>query len=364
MKSILKEQIKKWSVSNTSETKTDDKSYLVAYNKYKNDFQSTIVGEPLLEEEQRFNLFPVEYMDFYDEFKTQSELFWVSKEIDLSKDRADWDKLQNEEKYFLSMILAFFAGSDGFVNFNLFENFHNEVKVIEAQMVYSVQLAIESIHSETYSKLIDVLITDMEEKELLFNAIKKIPTIRKKAEWAQKWISSDHPFSHRLIAFAIVEGIFFSGSFCALIWQGEKGILPGLVHANEFIRRDEGRHVAFACMLYSHLKNKLKEEIIVEIIKDAVEIEKDFFTDALPIAMLRMNIDKMTQYIEYVADQLIVELGYKKIYKSENPFLWMDKSGQGGNKDFFNKRDNNYKRGGNEDIKYKDDGKLYMNLDD
>lgn len=362
MKSILKEQIKKWAVQETQQD--NDISYLQQYYKYKNDFQSDIVNEPLLEEEQRFNLFPIRYMSLYEEFKIQSELFWVSKEIDLSKDRADWDKLPEEEKYFLSMILAFFASSDGLVNFNLFENFHKEVKVIEAQCVYSIQLAIESIHNETYSKLIDVLITDMEEKDLLFNAVKRIPTIKDKNEWGQKWISSDHPFAHRLIANSIVEGIFFSGSFCALIWQGEKGILPGLVNANEFIRRDEGRHVNNACLLYSLLKNKLKEEIVVDMIKDAVRIEKNFFSNALPIAMLRMNIDKMSQYIEYVADQLIVDLGYKKIYKSENPFLWMDKSGQGGNKNFFERRDNNYKRGGVDDVKYTNDGKLFINIDD
>ena len=246
------------------------------------------------------------------------------KEIDFSKDTNDWDKLTDNEQYFIKNIIAFFAGSDGIVLENLVGNFCNEIQIPEARCFYGFQIAIENIHSEVYSLLIDKYVKDVKEKDTLFNAIEEIPCVKRKADWAIKWMSKDRAsFAKRVVAFAVVEGIFFSGSFCAIFWLKKRGLMPGLTFSNELISRDEGMHTDFAVLIYSMLNNKLDSEEIYKIVTEAVEIEKNFINDSIPCAMIGMNSDLMSQYIEYVADRLIVQLGYAKYYNSENPFDFM-----------------------------------------
>jgi len=304
--------------------------------------------EPLLDpSEQRFTLFPIKHRDIWDSYKKQQASFWTAEELDLSKDRNDWDnKLNEDERYFIKHILAFFAGSDGIVNLNILERFTTDVKVLEAQVVYAYQAYIENVHSETYSLLIDTYIENTDEKNRLFNAIEKIPCITKKAEWALKWIKCDELFSKRLIAFAVVEGIFFSGAFCSIYWLKTRGLMPGLTSSNEFIARDEGSHTEFACLLYSKIVNRLDEEIVHGIVKDAVEIEKEFINDSLPCRLIGMNADQMKTYIEYVADRLLNQLGYSKIYNSTNPFDFMEKIGMEGKSNFFENRPTQYQKAG------------------
>ena len=299
--------------------------------------------EPLTQENSgRFVLFPIKYADMWDMYKKQVAVFWKAEEIDLSKDYIDWEKLNDDEKYFIKNILAFFAGSDGIVLENLAERFMSEVQIPEARCFYGFQLMMENIHSETYSLLIDSYVKDKEEKIKLFNAIDTIPCVRKKAKWAQKWISSDTIFSKRLIAFAAVEGIFFSGSFCAIFWLKNRGLMPGLTFSNELISRDEGLHTDFAVLLYGYIVNKLKQEEIEKIICDAVNIEKEFITESLPCNLIGMNRDLMIEYIEFVADRLIVQLGYKRVYNSKNPFPFMEMISLEGKTNFFEKRVGEY----------------------
>lgn len=273
--------------------------------------------EPLLcDNENRFTLFPIKYPDIWKTYKKAEASFWTAEEIDLSKDKNDWNSLTNDEKHFIKNILGFFAGADGIVNENLIFNFATEVPIPEARCFYGFQIAIENIHSEVYSNLIDKFV-DKTEKDEIFNAINSIPCVTKKAEWALKWFSKEKSFAERLVAFACVEGIFFSGSFCAIFWIKKRGLMPGLTFSNELISRDEGMHTDFAVLLYSKLENKLDKKIIYEIIKDAVEIEKEFINDSISCAMIGMNVKLMSEYIEFVADRLTYQLGYPKIFNTK-----------------------------------------------
>ena len=287
---------------------------------------SKIQTEPLLApDDNRFVMFPIKYEDIWDMYKKQVECFWRAEEIDLSKDLNSWESLHQDERYFISMILAFFAASDGIVLENLASRFMNDVQVSEARAFYGFQIAMENIHSETYSNLIETYIKDKEEKSKLFNAIENFPCIKKKSDWAQKWIHDNRSsFATRLVAFACVEGIFFSGAFCSIYWLKKRGLMPGLTFSNELISRDEALHCEFAVLLYSKLLKKIDKARIHEIIKEAVEIEIEFICESLPCKLIGMNSDLMTQYIKFVADRLVVQLGYKKIYNVANPFDFME----------------------------------------
>lgn len=281
-------------------------------------------------------------------YKKAEASFWTAEEIDLSKDLHDWNNRMNkDEKYFISHVLAFFAASDGIVNENLVERFSGEVQIPEARCFYGFQIMMENIHSETYSLLIDTYIKEPAQRSYLFNAIDTIPCIRRKADWALKWIA-DHEstFAQRLVAFAAVEGIFFSGAFASIFWLRKRGLMPGLTFSNELISRDEGLHTDFACLLFSHLNNRPSKKLIEEIITDAVVIEKEFLTEALPCALLGMNADLMKQYIEFVADRLLVALGNEKVYRSTNPFDFMENISLGGKTNFFEKRVGDYQKAG------------------
>ena len=270
-------------------------------------------------------LFPIQHSDIWEMYKKQEASIWTAEELDLSNDLHDWaNKLNDDERYFIKHILAFFAASDGIVNENLAENFLSEVQYTEAKFFYGFQVMMENIHSETYSLLIDTYIKDSKEKDYLFNAIETFEPVKKKAEWAMRWIDNGS-YAERLISFAAVEGIFFSGSFCSIFWLKKRGLMPGLTFSNELISRDEGLHCDFACMLYNnHLVNKLPKEEVAKIIRDAVEIEKEFVVESLPVRLIGMNSDLMCQYIEFVADRLLSELGNEKIYNASNPFDFMD----------------------------------------
>lgn len=303
--------------------------------------------EPLLTENpNRYVLFPIQHSKIWAEYKKQMACFWTTEEIDLSKDLNDWNKLNEDERYFIKNILAFFAGSDGIVLENLSKRFLSEIQIPEARCAYGFQLMIENIHSETYSLLIDTLIKDQVEKNHLFNAINTIDCVQKKAYWAIRWIEDEQSnFATRLVAFACVEGIFFSGSFCAIYWLKKRGLMPGLTFSNELISRDEGMHTEFACLLYSMLKNKLSKEVVYEIIRDAVEIEMEFIIDSLPCRLIGMNSIMMSQYIEFVADRLLLQLGYSKIFNSENPFQFMELISLENKTNFFEKRVSEYSLG-------------------
>ena len=298
----------------------------------------------LSEEEKRYVIFPIRYDDIWKMYKKAEANFWTAEELDLSKDLKDFQvKMNDDERYFVENILAFFAASDGIVNENLVERFCNEVKILEAQFFYGFQIAVENIHSETYSLLIDTYVKDVEKKMKLFNAIDEIPSIKKKADWTRKWISDKtSTFGTRVIAFAAVEGIFFSGSFCSIFWLKQRGLMPGLCHSNELISRDEGLHTEFAVLMYSMLKHKPSKEVVLEIIKEAVELEKEFITESLPCDLIGMNKNLMKQYIEYVSDRLLLMLGLEKIYNTSNPFQWMELISIQGKTNFFEKRVGEY----------------------
>ena len=303
--------------------------------------------EPLLTEDpNRFVLFPIKHDDIWQFYKKAEASFWTAEEIDLQQDLADWKKMNDGERHFISHILAFFAASDGIVNENLANNFLKEVQYAEAKCFYGFQVMMENIHSETYSLLIDTYIKDPKEKDHLLRAIETIDCVKKKAEWALRWIESDN-FVERLIAFAAVEGIFFSGSFCSIFWLKKRGLMPGLTFSNELISRDEGLHCDFACLLYAdHIKNKIPQDKIYEIILNAVEIEKEFVTDALPVSLIGMNAELMCQYIEFVADRLLVALGCQKNYNATNPFDFMEMISLQGKTNFFEKRVAEYQKSG------------------
>ena len=304
--------------------------------------------EPLLKPNpKRFVLFPIKYNEVWLMYKKAEASFWTAGEVDLSKDTNDWEiKLNKDEKIFITRILAFFAASDGIVNENLVERFSNDVQIPEARCFYGFQIMMENIHSEMYSLLIDTYVKDSDEKDFLFNAIENIPCIRKKADWALRWIKSNKSFAERLVAFAVVEGIFFSGSFAAIFWLKKRGLMPGLAFSNELISRDEGLHCDFACLLFNLLHRRPTEQRIIDIITEAVIIEKEFLTDALPVRLIGMNDLLMCQYIEFVADRLLVQLGCGKHYNVENPFDFMDLISLQGKTNFFEKRVSEYQRAG------------------
>jgi len=280
-------------------------------------------------------------------YKKHVASFWTVEEIDLEQDMGHWENLTNDEKYFIKHVLAFFAASDGIVNENLVERFMQEVQVPEARCFYGFQVAMENIHSETYSLLIDTLIKDSEEKTHLFNAIETIPAVQKKAQWALKWINAKNAtYAERVVAFATVEGIFFSGSFASIFWLKKRGLMPGLTFSNELISRDEGLHTDFACLMYSHLVDKLSQERVYQIVCEAVELEIEFLTDALPVALIGMNCELMAQYIKYVADRLLVELKCEKYYNVDNPFDFMEQISMEGKTNFFEKRVGEYQKCG------------------
>jgi len=295
------------------------------------------------ENKERFVLFPIKYPKIWEMYKKSEQSFWTAEEVDLHADQKDWDRLKDDERHFIKHVLAFFAASDGIVNENLATNFMNEVQLPEARCFYGFQIMMENIHSEMYSLLIDSYIKDSAEKTRLFNAMETVPCVKKKAEWALKWISNGS-FAERLVAFAAVEGIFFSGSFCSIFWLKKRGLMPGLCTSNEFISRDEGMHCDFACLLYGMLNEKLSKARVLEIMTDAVKNEHEFVTDALPVSLIGMNAKMMCQYIEFVADRLLMSLGYDKHYNSSNPFDFMEMISLQGKTNFFEKRVSEYKK--------------------
>jgi ribonucleoside-diphosphate reductase beta chain len=312
------------------------------------DQSNSAMNEPILENNpDRFVLFPIVHNDIWQMYKKSEASFWTAEEIDLAPDIVDWnEKLNKDEQFFIKHVLAFFAASDGIVNENLAENFLAEVQYTEAKFFYGFQIMMENIHSETYSLLIDTYIKDDKEKDKLFHAIDTLDCVKKKANWALKWIENGS-FVERIVAFAAVEGIFFSGSFCSIFWLKKRGLMSGLSFSNELISRDEGLHCDFACLLYNnHIQNKLSTDSIKAIIIDAVEIEKEFVTDALPVKLIGMNANLMAQYIEFVADRLLVELGCEKVYNSTNPFDFMEMISLQGKTNFFEKRVAEYQKSG------------------
>ncbi|KAF5191436.1 Ribonucleoside-diphosphate reductase small chain [Thalictrum thalictroides] len=304
-----------------------------------------IPEEPILTPNpDRFCMFPIQYPQIWEMYKKAEASFWTAEEVDLSQDHRHWETLTLDEKHFITHVLAFFAASDGIVLENLGVRFMKEVQIAEARAFYGFQIAIENIHSEMYSLLLESYIKDSNEKNHLFRAIETVPCVKKKAEWALRWIDGSESFAERIIAFACVEGIFFSGSFCSIFWLKKRGLMPGLTFSNELISRDEGLHCDFACLLYGLLNNKLSEERVRGIVSDAVEIEREFVCEALPCALVGMNCDLMSRYIEFVADRLIGALGYGKIYDTQNPFDWMELISLQGKTNFFEKRVGEYQK--------------------
>lgn len=320
--------------------------------------------ELLVEGKNRYVIYPIQYDSIWKMYKLAFASVWSVEELDLSKDMDDWVKLSDNERYFIKNILAFFAGSDGIVNENLSSRFMNEVAIPEAKFFYGFQIAIENVHSESYSLLIDTYVKDQKEKTHLLNAMNTIPCIKKKADWAFKWITSKtDSFAHRLVAFAAVEGIFFSGAFCAIFWLKERGLMPGLTFSNELISRDEGLHTEFAILLYSMLKNKLTEKDVHDLIKDAVNIEIEFIVESIPCQMLGMNADLMTQYIKFVADRLVAQLGYSKIYNVGCCFDFMERMGLNLKNNFFENRTSEYSKANVGSANNKDDFKFTLDAD-
>jgi ribonucleoside-diphosphate reductase beta chain len=299
----------------------------------------------LRENKDRFVLLPINYPKVWEKYKQHEASFWTAEEIDLGADLKDWGNLNDGERHFITHVLAFFAASDGIVNENLAVNFMSEVQIPEARCFYGFQIMMENIHSETYALLIDTYVKDPAEKDRLFHAIETVPAVKKKAEWALRWIEGGN-FAERLVAFAAVEGIFFSGSFCSIFWLKKRGLMPGLTFSNELISRDEGLHCEFACLLYKMLENRLSEEAVQNIILDAVKIEKEFITEALPVGLIGMNSTLMSEYIEFVADRWLSELGYSKVYNTANPFDFMEMISLQGKTNFFEKRVGDYQKSG------------------
>lgn len=308
--------------------------------------QEVLQEDALIPNPSRFTIYPIRYEDMWQMYKKAVASFWTAEEIDLSKDKADWDGLKDDERHFLKHVLAFFASADGIVNENLAQNFMHEVQIPEARQFYSYQVYNEAIHSETYSMLIDSYITDPIEKDQVFNAILTMPCVQKKAQWAQKWTHQNRRFAERLIAFICVEGILFSGSFCAIFWMKKRGLLPGLSFSNELIARDEGLHMEFGILLYRHIKNKLSRDEVLAIIQEAVDNEKDFIRKALPCRLIGMNSKLMGNYIEFVADRILKELGYAPAFHASNPFDFMERISLSGKTNFFEKRVGEYAKAG------------------
>merc|ERR1711879_1121171 len=304
-------------------------------------------SEPLLvENPRRWVMFPIQYPQIWEMYKKHDASFWTAEEIDLSQDAKDWDTLTDSERYFIKHILAFFAASDGIVLENLAGQFATEVQIPEARAFYGFQMAMENIHSETYSLLIEQYIRDPAEKEEVFDAIHTMPPVQEKARWAIQWMNNENSFAERIVAFAAVEGVLFSGSFCAIYWLKKRGLMPGLTFSNELISRDEGLHAEFACLLYGMLENKLPEDVVHDIIRGAVEVERKFICEALSCDLIGMNKELMTRYIEFVADRLLVALGHPKLFNSTNPFDWMELISLQGKTNFFEKRVGEYQKAG------------------
>lgn len=305
--------------------------------------------EPILKEnDERFCMFPIKYDKVWEMYKKAEASFWTAEEVDLSQDLQHWEQLTDDEKHFIKHVLAFFAASDGIVIENLGARFMKEIQVPEARAFYGFQIAIENIHSEMYSLLLETYVKDPKEKQNLFRAVQTVPCVKKKADWALRWISGDKgntSFQERLVAFACVEGIFFSGSFCSIFWLKKRGLMHGLTFSNELISRDEGLHCDFACLLYTLMKSRLSEERVLEILCEAVEIEEEFVSDALPVDLVGMNSSLMRTYIQFVADRLLVALGYNKFYKAQNPFDFMELISLQGKTNFFEKRVGDYQKG-------------------
>ena len=313
---------------------------------YTQNSQNSNDSELLLREnENRYVIFPIQHKTIWKSYKDAVATFWTPEELDLTKDRNDWEKLTDNEKHFVKHVLAFFAGSDGIVMENLVERFMADIQIPEARNFYAYQIFIEGVHSETYSLLIDTYVTNLQEKNRLFRAIETIPCVKKKAEWAIKWINDQNSsFATRLVAFAAVEGVFFSGSFCSIYWLKKRGLMPGLTFSNELISRDEGMHTDFAVLLYNMLSNRLDENVIHELFREAVEIEKEFIIDSLPCNLIGMNSELMAQYIEFVADRLIVQLGYSKLWNTRNPFDFMEMISLRPKSNFFEVRVGEYQK--------------------
>jgi len=326
---------------NIGKVNTENKKNAVVASKAK-------VEEPLLKENpRRIVILPIQYGDIWQMYKKAEASFWTAEEVDLSKDLKDWENLKDDERYFVSHVLAFFAASDGIVNENLVERFMKEVQVPEARCFYGFQIAMENIHSEMYSLLIDTFIKEAAERERLFNAIETVPAVKKKADWALRWIGNeDVSYAERVVAFASVEGIFFSGSFAAIFWLKKRGLMPGLTFSNELISRDEGLHTDFACLMFRHLVDKPSQDRVYEIVCNAVDIEIEFLTEALPVALIGMNSLLMIQYIKFVADRLLRELSCEKVYNVENPFDFMENISLEGKTNFFEKRVGEYQKMG------------------
>ena len=306
---------------------------------------STMNNEPLLQERSsKYVMFPVEYPDVYEMYKKAASAYWLTDEINFTQDLIDIDKLTSNERHFITHVLAFFAASDGIVMENLSTRFSQDIPIAEVKAFYAFQNAMEAIHSETYSLLIDTYIKDPDDKNMLFNAVDNFPAIKEKASWAIQWISGNAPFSQRLVAFAIVEGLFFSASFCAIFWLRERGLLPGLSFANQLIARDESMHTDFACLLYSKLVNRLPESTIQDMVREAVDIERRFITESIPCSMIGMNCDLMTDYIKFMADRLLAQLGYSRMYNTKNPFAFMEKSAAEVKQSFFEVRVSEYSK--------------------
>jgi len=303
--------------------------------------------DPLLKENpNRWVLFPIQYPELFEMYKKHEASFWTAEEIDLAQDSKDWETLNEGEQHFIKHVLAFFAASDGIVLENLSGRFSCEIQVPEARAFYGFQIAMENIHSETYSLLIEQYIKDPDEKSKVLNAIHTMPAVEEKAQWAVSWMNGDNSFAERIVAFAAVEGILFSGSFCAIYWLKKRGLMPGLTFSNELISRDEGLHAEFACLLYSMLQNKLPDSVVHDIVRGAVTAERKFITEALPCDLIGMNNELMTKYIEFVADRLLSSLGHPKIFNSSNPFDWMELISLQGKTNFFEKRVGEYQKAG------------------
>ncbi len=302
------------------------------------------MNEPLQQETQRFALYPLHHPDIFEMYKQQVASFWTVEEIDFSKDWSDWVQLSEGERKFVKHILAFFAGSDTVVALNIMDNFCKEVTVLEAQYAYAFQAAIESIHSEAYSIMIDTYIKDADEKDDLLGNVSALPAVQQKMDWAKRWAAADARLAYRLLAFAIVEGVFFSSAFCAIYWLKERNVLPGLTKSNEFIARDEGMHTDFACLLYSKIRDRIPEAEVKRIVREAVDIERQFITDSIPCALIGMNAERMVQYIEFVADRLLRQLGYGATFGSTNPFPFMEMLGLEGKSNFFEARSSLYQK--------------------
>merc|ERR1712072_1344453 len=305
------------------------------------------MSDPLLmDNPHRWGMFPIQYPEVWEMYKKHEASFWTAEEIDLSQDMKDWEKLTESERHFITHVLAFFAASDGIVLENLASSFSTEVQIPEARAFYGFQMAMENIHSETYSLLIEQYIREPAEKEKIFDAIHTMPAVRDEAQWAVQWMQRDNSFAERVVAFAAVEGILFSGSFCAIYWLKKRGLMPGLTFSNELISRDEGLHTEFACLLYGMLDRRLPDDVVHDMIRGAVDVERKFICEALSCDLIGMNNDLMTKYIEFVADRLLTALGHPKIFHSSNPFDWMELISLQGKTSFFEKRVGEYQKAG------------------